>query len=181
MSTTRRSFLGTAAFSSVALAQNPRPATNGPGVPDRRVFFTGDGVVLSPADQARLLLQIAEQHADVADTYLKGGAVEELEQRFAKLLGKERALFMPTGTLANHMAVRELSQQSGDRRRVIVQQESHLYCDEGDCAQLLSGLNLVPLAPGRASFKLDEVAAVVERSSGPPFPAPVGAVSIESP
>ena len=145
MSTTRRSFLGTAAFSSVALAQNPRPATNGPGVPDRRVFFTGDGVVLSPADQARLLLQIAEQHADVADTYLKGGAVEELEQRFAKLLGKERALFMPTGTLANHMAVRELSQQSGDRRRVIVQQESHLYCDEGDCAQLLSGLNLVPL------------------------------------
>jgi threonine aldolase len=180
MSPTRRSFLSTAAFSGVALAQSAPPSSTN-AAPDRRVFLTGDGVTLSPADQARLLLQIAEQHADVADTYLKGGAVEELEQRFAKLLGKERALFLPTGTLANHMAVRELSQQSGDKRRVIVQQESHLYCDEGHCAQLLSGLNLVPLAPGRATIKLEEVAAVVERSSGPPFPAPVGAISIESP
>jgi threonine aldolase len=182
MTSTRRSFLGSAAFSSVALAQSGS-STRGSGaaVPDRRVFFMGDGVILSPVEQARLLVKIAEEHGDVADTYLKGGAVEELEQRFAKLLGKERALFLPTGTLANHMAVRELSRQAGEKRRVIVQQESHLYCDEGDCAQLLSGLNLVPLAPGRATIKLDEVAAVVERSSGPPFPAPVGAISIESP
>ena len=50
---------------------------------------------------------------------MQGGAVEQLEQTFAKLLGKERAIFLPTGTLANHMAVRELA---GDNRRVIVQQ-----------------------------------------------------------
>jgi threonine aldolase len=71
-----------------------------------------------------------------ADVYLKGGAVEELEDRFAKLLGKERGLFFPTGTLANHVAVRVLA---GERRHVVVQEESHLYPDEGDCAQTLSG------------------------------------------
>jgi threonine aldolase len=176
MSTSRRTFLQSAAWSSAALAQTAPPPSSVP--PERRVSFSGDGVALTPGEYARLVTKIADGHGIVADTYLQGGAVEQLEQRFAKLLGKERALFLPTGTLANHMAVRELA---GDNRRVIVQQESHLYCDEGDCAQLLSGLNLVPLGPGRATFRLDEVVPVVERSAGPPYPAPVGALAIESP
>ena len=34
---------------------------------------------------------------------------------------------------------------------MIVQRESHLYRDESDATQLLSGLNLVALAEGRAA------------------------------
>jgi len=176
MSSSRRAFLQSAAWSGVALAQTGPSASTVP--PERRVYLVGDGVISTPAEYARLLTRIADEHGMAADNYLQGGAVEQLEQRFAKLLGKERAMFMPTGTLANHMAVRELA---GDKRRVIVQQESHLYADEGDGAQLLSGLNLVPLGPGRATIRLDEVIPVVERSAGPPYPAPVGAISIESP
>ena len=41
-----------------------------------------------------------------ADYYSLGGAVESLEKKFAALLGKEAALFVPTGTLANHLAAR---------------------------------------------------------------------------
>jgi threonine aldolase len=145
---------------------------------ERRVYLTGDGVTLSPPEYARLLTKIVDERGVKADRYLEGGAVEQLEQQFAKLLGKERALFLPTGTLANQLAVRELA---GNKRRVIVQQESHLYCDENDGAQLLSGLNLIPLASGRATFKLDELTLAVERSAGGPYPAPVGAISIESP
>jgi threonine aldolase len=70
---------------------------------------------------------------------------------------------------------------AGERRHVLVQEESHLYRDEGDCAQALSGLNLVPLAPGRATIKASEVIAAVERAGSPPYPVPVGAISIESP
>jgi threonine aldolase len=62
-----------------------------------------------------------------------------------------------------------------------VQAESHLYRDEGDCAQLLSGLNLVPLGPGRATLTLEEVTAAVDQATERPFPAPVGAIAIESP
>ena len=69
----------------------------------------------------------------------------------AALLGKEAAVWLPTGTLANHLAVRLLA---GNRRRVLVQSESHLFNDCGDCAQTLSGLHLVPLASGRATFTL---------------------------
>lgn len=172
----RRAFLHTAVWSGALLtasqAQSPAVA------PERRVSLAGDGIALTPGEYARLLTKIADERGTVADTYLHGGAVEQLEQTFSKLLGKERAMFLPTGTLANHLAVRELA---GDKRRVIVQQESHLYRDEGDCAQFLSGLNLIPLSPGRAALKLEEVSAVVERALEPPFPGPVGAISIESP
>ena len=56
---------------------------------------------------------------------------EQSRQEYERLLGKERAIFMPTGTLANHMAVRALA---GGPSRVIVQEQSHFYQDEGDCA-----------------------------------------------
>ena len=80
--------------------------------------------------------------------------MEELEEHFASVLGKERAVFMPTGTLANHLAVRTLARGTG---RAIVQAESHLFNDSGDCVQTLSGINLIPLASGRGSFTLDDV------------------------
>ena len=70
---------------------------------------------------------------------------------------------MPTGTLANHMAVRALA---GGPSRVIVQDESHFYQDEGDCAQTLSNLTLVPLAAGRATFTADEVQQVLDQTHG---------------
>jgi threonine aldolase len=168
----RRSFLKTAA-STVAL-QRVASAQASPELP---VLLVGDGVHLSPPQQAQLLTTLTAEGAKI-DSYLAGGAVEELEGRFAKLLGKERALFFPTGTLANHVAVRLLA---GDRKHVLVQEESHLYRDEGDCAQLLSGLNLVPLAPGRATIKASEIVEAVEKAGAPPYPVPVGAISIESP
>ena len=63
-------------------------------------------------------------------------------------------MFLATGTLANHLAVRVQAQ--GDQR-VAVQYDSHLYNDSGDCAQVLSNLNLVPLAHGRGTFTLAEI------------------------
>src|SRR5215469_15570625 len=66
-------------------------------------------------------------------------------------------------------------------RRVLVQRESHIYNDSGDCAQELSGLSLVPLAPERATFTLAEVEAEVARAEEGRVSTPVGAISIESP
>jgi threonine aldolase len=142
------------------------------------VSFAGDGLSLSPTEYADLLSVLVAKEHFRRDTYLKSGPVEELEHAMATLLGKERALFLPTGTLANHLAVRVLA---GDTRKALVQAESHLYRDEGDCAQLLSGLNLVPLGPGRATLTADEVSKAVDEAAGPPYPAPVGAIAIESP
>lgn len=146
------------------------------------VQFRSDGLALSPAAYAGLLHSLAESGAAAADDYSQGGVVAALEARMAALLGKETALFVPSGTLANHLALRLLARQDRQRgRRVLVQHESHLYNDEGDCAQQLSGLALVPLAPGRATFTLEEAMAAIAGPPGARVAVPVGAISIETP
>ena len=116
---------------------------------DKHIDFLYDGETLSPHEYSELLIRLVDDGKVKEDYYSNGGVVEELEHKFASLLGKESAVFMPTGTLANHIAIRELAQTN---RRVIVQEQSHLYNDSGDCCQTLSDLNLIPLGKGRQIF-----------------------------
>ena len=143
-----------------------------------RVRMSGDGLGLTPVELARVWTELAEDGQIQPDSYSNGGSVEILEQEFARILGKERAVFMPTGTLANQLAVRALAGGSG---RVVVQQESHLYNDSGDCVQTLSGLNLIPLGRDRSTFTLDELQEAVRRSESGRVNARVTVISIESP
>ena len=101
-----------------------------------------------------------------------------LEQQFAATLGKEAAIFLPTGTLANHLAIRTLC---GRKPRAVVQEQSHLYNDSGDCVSRLSGITLVPLGKDQPAFALDELQAAVERAVTGRVLNPIGAVMIESP
>lgn len=153
----------------------PPPAF--PPVDARSVWLVGDS---APPDALKTAARLAElvQKGKPRDSYLAGGAVTDLEQRFATMLGKEDCAFLPTGTLANHVAVRILA---GEATRVIVQHESHLYRDESDATQLLSGLNLIDLAPGKAGPSLDEIKAAVDEAENGPYPLKVGAISLESP
>ena len=144
----------------------------------RRIHFRSDGLALSPAEYARLLARLAENDAIAADEFSRHGVVMRLEERIAAMLGKEIAVFLPSGTLANHLALRLLAQRG---RRVLVQRESHVYNDTGDCAQQLSGLNLIPLAPGCATFELSEVATEVARAEQGRVVTQFGVISIESP
>jgi threonine aldolase len=166
----RRNFLATplAAFQAAAA----------PAGADDRVYATGDGVPHTPKEYARLLARLTEADSVVPDSYSLGGAVEKLETRMAAVLGKEAAVWLPTGTLANHLAVRILA---GSRRRVLVQAESHLFNDCGDCAQTLSGLHLVPLARGKGSFTLQDVEAAAYDAQTGRVATPIGAIQIETP
>jgi len=150
-----------------------------PAIDARSVWFVGDGL---PPDSVRTAHRLAElvplASEGVDDSYLAGGAVAALEARFAERLGKPACAFFPTGLLANTVALRLLA---GENRRVLVPHESHLYRDEGDAAQTLSGLNLVPMAPGRPGPTPDEVLETVTASAGPRYPTPVGAIALESP
>jgi threonine aldolase len=184
---TRRRFMQVGGLGSAALAMSrPGEPAAGPtalerapdGLDDRVVRMTGDGLGLNPAQYARLLTRLADQNTIHPDSYALGGIVEQLEARFARALGKEQAIFMPTGTLANQLAVRALA---GGPSRVIVQEESHYYQDEGDCAQTLSGLTLVPLAAGQATFRADDVQRVIDRTKGARVVPRVSVIAIETP
>ncbi len=144
------------------------------------VKFTRDGIDMHPLEYADLLTHMADEGEIPVDHYSRGGVVEILENKFARMLGKESAVFMPTGTLANHIAVRKHAYEHGGRR-VVVQADSHLYNDSGDCAQTLSGLNLLPLAPGKTSFTLEDVQQAVAVTRAGRVKNRVGVISVESP
>jgi threonine aldolase len=176
----RRSFLTTTAALGIAsrtlAAVSPNADDRFP--PEKTVHFLHDGIHRTPLEYAELLVRLCKEQGVTSDTYLSGGAVANLETAMAKVLGKESAVFVPTGTLANHLALRVLT---AGKSRALVQAESHIYCDSLDCVQTLSHLNLVPLAENRATFTLAEVQDAVKRATNGPFPLQVGAISIECP
>jgi threonine aldolase len=176
----RRQFFaaGGLAATAQAMSAHGRPAHSADEPQFKTVNLQADGLALNPREYVDLLGKLVEERPPQPDYYSTGGAVEELEHKFAQLLGKEAAIFLPTGTLANHLAVRKLA---GADHRVLVPAQSHLYNDSGDCAQTLSGLNLIPLAPGESTFDVAEVRSWVERSAGGRVATPVGAIVIESP
>jgi threonine aldolase len=145
---------------------------------DGVVKLFGDGLGLSAAEYVGVLQAILEKRGIEEDYYSRGGVVEELEERFASALGKERAIYFPTGTLANHVAIRQLA---GARARVVVPDVSHIYNDSGDCAQQLSQLNLIPLSAETATFSLEQVESVVDRTRSGRVETGIGALVIESP
>ncbi len=166
------------ALPGAAFAHAASSLVAAPDTDERVVRLSGDGIGLTPPQYSRLLTRLLDEKAMTPDSYSLGGIVEELETEFAQLLGKERAIFMPTGTLANHMAVRALA---GGPSRAIVQEDSHFYLDEGDCAQTLSNLTLMPLARGRATFTADEVQQVLDTTKGARVVRPVSVIAIETP
>jgi threonine aldolase len=165
----RRTFL-----SAPILAAATRAASGATKAPI--VQASGDGIHHTPAEYAALLQKLSTTIEP--DDYSVGGVVAKLEESVAASLGKETAVWLSTGTLANHLAVRLLA---GDKRRVLVQQECHLFNDCGDCCQTLSGLHLVPLAPGKATFTVDDLERISDRGASGRVAVPIGAIQIESP
>src|SRR6202049_2679013 len=165
----RRTFL-----SASVLAAATRAASAATEVP--RVQANGDGIHHTPAEYAELLQKLSTTIEP--DEYSLGGVVAKLEGSVAAALGKETAVWLSTGTLANHLAVRLLA---GEKRRVMVQQECHLFNDCGDCCQTLSGLHLVPLAPVKAAFPGDDLEREAGRGASGRVSVPIGAIQIETP
>src|SRR5271155_5834267 len=185
----RRDFLATSAQAAIAglslsqssqslNAQTVAAKTAPPPFTDQTVVFIGDAAPTNAKARVQQLVHLIEKQPHPNDTYLKGGAIDELEAAMATMFGKEDAAFLPTGTLANNLAVRLLC---GDNRHALVQRESHLYLDESDSAEILSGLNLVPLAPGKAVPGYEEIATAIDSVEHGQFPLKVGAISLESP
>ena len=143
---------------------------------ERTVVFRGDGEPKTPAGTLQRLAEIEDELE--ADSYSLGGSVEQVEQYFADVLGKAAAIFMPTGTLANHLAIRT---HCAGKSRAVVQEQCHVYHDTGDCVTQLSGINLIPLARNRPFFTVDELKEAFEQSEDGRVLNPIGAVMIESP
>lgn len=145
---------------------------------DPVINMADDGVGLSPQEMGAALAQLTASGEVQADYYGDGGPVTELEQTVAKVLGKERAVMFPTGTLGNMLAMRLMA--TGPGPRVIVHRDSHLFNDAGDNITL-AGVTMVPLVSDGASFSADQVRAEIARTASARVQATLGGICIETP
>lgn len=113
--------------------------------------------VTRPSDAMRLAMSRAEVGDDV---YGDDPSVNLLEQEAAELSGKEAALFLPTGTQANLVALLTHCQRGEE---YIVGQKAHNYLFEAGGAAVLGSIQPQPIdAAADGTLPLDVVASVIK-------------------
>jgi threonine aldolase len=128
--------------------------------------------VTKPSDAMRRAMARAPVGDDV---YREDPTVMLLQERVADLLGKEAALFVPSGTMSNQLCLRTLT-RLGDE--VICHEDAHVLHYEGGSAAALSGLQLRPVAGEHGVLSAAAVVRAV-RPAGEHF-ARTGAVEMEN-
>jgi len=92
------------------------------------------------------------------DCYGEDPTVNRLQEIAAEMLGTGAAMFVPSGTMANQIAVKVLSQPGGE---VICEEECHLIHHEAGACALLAQVQLRGLAGTRGILAADDVRAAV--------------------
>jgi threonine aldolase len=94
----------------------------------------------SPAEEFRLLAQWCEVNEVAHDVYGEGALIENFERGIAELTGKAAAAFMPSGVMAQLIAIRIWAERSG-LPRFGLHPTSHLILHEREAYQALFRLH----------------------------------------
>ncbi len=106
-----------------------------------RIDLRSDTVTLPSADMRRAMA--AAPVGD--DQYGEDPSVNRLQERIAELLGKEAALFVPSGTMANQIGLKVLT-RPGDE--VVLGHEAHIVWHESGAGAANSGVQFTPVGSG---------------------------------
>ena len=106
-----------------------------------------------------------------ADRYGEGERLERLERRTAELLGKEAAVFMPSGTMAQQIAMRIWCERGG-RATIAFHPTCHLELHEEKGYERLHGLHATLVGDPNRLLTLTDLEALCE---------PVAALLLELP
>jgi len=109
------------------------------------------------------------------DQYGEDPSVNRLQERIAELLGKEAALFVPSGTMANQIALKLLT-RPGDE--VIVGHEAHMMWHESGAGAANSGVLFSAIGRG-GLFTAEDFRAALKPRGHIVLP-PTGLVAIEN-
>ena len=88
------------------------------------------------------------------DVYFEDPTVNQLQDRLAKMFGKDKALFFPTGTMANQAAIK-LHTQPGEQ--LICDKYAHIYNYEGGGVSFNSGVSCKLIEGNRGMISSEQV------------------------
>ena len=128
--------------------------------------------VTRPSEDMRRAMAAAEVGDD---QYGEDPTVNLLQERVAALLRKEAALFLPSGTMANQIALKLLTRRGDD---VILADETHMVWHEAGAGAANSGVQFTAVGKD-GLFTADEFRAAVKPSGHMLFP-PTTMVAVEN-
>jgi threonine aldolase len=111
--------------------------------------------VTKPTDEMRKAMARAEVGDDV---YGEDPTVNRLQDMAANMLGKRFALFVPSGTMANQLAIRSQAQPG---QEIIVESKSHIVRYEQGAAGALAGVQLHWIYGERGVMTAEQVEAAI--------------------
>ena len=117
--------------------------------------------VTKPSAGMREIMSAAEVGDDV---YGEDPTVNSLENRVAKLFGKEAALFCPTGSMANQLSIRILVAPGEE---LITETNSHIVRAELGAGAVFSGITTRTWLADRGLLNADEPLNIAKPDSGP--------------
>ncbi|EQB62887.1 MAG: Aromatic amino acid beta-eliminating lyase/threonine aldolase [candidate division Zixibacteria bacterium RBG-1] len=88
------------------------------------------------------------------DVFEDDPTVVKLEAMTAEILGKEKALFVPSGTMGNEVCIKVLT-KPGDE--IIVEEGSHIYNNEVGAPAALSGIQLHVIKGVKGIFTAEQI------------------------
>jgi threonine aldolase len=137
----------------------------------RTVELRSDTFTL-PTDAMRRAMAAAEVGDDVWD---EDPTVHRLQDRAAVMVGKEAALFVPSGTMGNLCGLLTHAQPGNE---VILELDSHIFQNEVAGASVVGGLQLRPINTDDGRLRPEQVRAAIR---GPDIHEPVtGLLCIEN-
>jgi len=128
--------------------------------------------VTKPTPEMRRAMAEAEVGDDV---YGEDPTVNRLERRAAEILGKEAAVFVPTGTMANTIAIK-LNTEHG--QEVICETRAHIFNSELSMTAWFSGCFVRTVNAEDGILRWNQIREAV-RPLGPHW-APTGLIEIEN-
>jgi len=117
-------------------------------------FYLHEGQ--TPADELLALSDYARQHDLTADCYGSGGPITAFEQEIASLLGKKAAVFMPSGTMAQQIAMRLWSERNKNNT-FACHATCHMEFNEYHAYQYLHDLKTCLLGNKSSLFQLNDL------------------------
>src|SRR6185503_8381712 len=129
--------------------------------------------VTRPTPEMRAAMAAAEVGDDV---YGEDPTVNLLEKRAAEIFGREAALFVPTGTMGNQIAIRLLTKPG---QEVICESRSHILDWEMATTAVFSGCLIRAVPTERGTLTWADIEPVIFKKGGS-FRAATGLIEIEN-
>ena len=127
--------------------------------PSDRVDLRSD-TVTQPTSEMRKIMSSAVVGDDVLGD---DSTVNELQEYIARILGKEAALFVPSGTMSNAIAIKSQT-KPGDE--IVTHKKSHIYLYEGGGYASLAGCSVSLVGGDKGLMSPEDVKSAIRKSEG---------------